>query len=248
MSSHTHADHPQPRGPSSPARFLAIPAVIGGLALGLWFFGAIVAPGYTASIGLSIGWFVLAGLIIGRVAKRWPAVKTPMRATFAAVAAAAAFGFYWTSIRDDRVNEQVVTGVAASRAAPARPAAPTAGNAPAVAPPATNVEVARGQFETRAHSSHGTAAVVALAGGGRRLTLTDFDTSNGPDLRVYLVKGPLRGDGDVHGAVDLGRLKGNVGNQQYKVRDDVDIAAYSTVVIWCRAFSVSFAQADLRAS
>jgi hypothetical protein len=58
----------------------------------------------------------------------------------------------------------------------------------------------------------------------------------------------VRGDGDVGGAVDLGRLKGNIGNQQYAVPEGVDVAAGATVVIWCRAFSVNFAQADLRAS
>jgi hypothetical protein len=105
------------------------------------------------------------------------------------------------------------------------------------------VEVARGTFETRAHSSRGTAAVVELAAGGRKLTFTDFETDNGPDLRVYLVRG-----GDVDDPVDLGGLKGNVGNQQYDLPSNVDTGAYSTVVIWCRAFSVSFAEADLRSS
>ena len=46
--------------------------------------------------------------------------------------------------------------------------------------------------------------------------------------------------------VDLGRLKGNKGNQQYGIPDDVDVRRYSTVVIWCRAFTALFARAELR--
>ena len=90
--------------------------------------------------------------------------------------------------------------------------------------------------------------MVDLAAGGRKLTFTDFETDNGPDLRVYLVRGAVQSDGDVDDVVDLGRLKGNVGNQQYAIPEGTDLTAYSTVVIWCRAFSVSFAQAELRAS
>lgn len=236
MSSATHG-HP-PTEKASALRWLAAPAVIVLLGVGLWFFGGVVAPGYWTSIVLSVAWFGAASVIIGQIAKRRPQLKTPMRATFLTVAALSAVGFYWTSIRDDTVNETVVTGVAASLVPPASPSAPAT----------TNVEVARGGFEARAHSARGDAAVVDVAGGARKLTFTDFATDNGPDLRVYLVKGPVNGDGDVDDFVDLGRLKGNVGNQQYEIPAGTDIGVYSTVVVWCRAFSVSFAQADLTAS
>ncbi len=225
---------------------ITVPLVVIGLALGLWFVGAVLASGYLTSIALSVLWFVVVGVLIVLIAKRRPGLTAPMRTTFLVVAAASAVGFYWTSIRDDRVDETVITGVAASRlpstpqAAPGTPAAPPAA--------ATNVEVARGGFQTRAHSTRGTAAVVELAEGGRKLTLTDFATDNGPDLRVYLVRGRVQSDGDVDDYVDLGRLKGNVGNQQYTVPEGIDLSADTTVVIWCRAFSVNFGQADLRAS
>jgi hypothetical protein len=111
-----------------------------------------------------------------------------------------------------------------------------------------NVELSRGQFETLAHSSSGSAAIVELADGSRVLTFDDLDTDNGPDLRVYLVVGPVDGDGDVDEFVDLGGLKGNRGDQQYPIPPGVDVARYSTVVIWCRAFSVGFARAELAPS
>lgn len=216
----------------------AAAAVVVVLAAGLWFWGGVVAPGYTSSIVLSVLWFVVAGVALGRLAGRAPALRRAIRGTFLVTSLAAAVGFYWTSIRDDRVNETVVTGVPASRAGGGS-AAPAAGAD-------TNVELLRGDVRTRAHSSRGTATVVAVAGAGRVLTLTDFETDNGPDLRVYLVRGPVADDGDVDDFVDLGRLKGNVGDQQYTIPDATDVAAYSTVLVWCRAFSVAFAQADLR--
>ena len=77
------------------------------------------------------------------------------------------------------------------------------------------------------------------------LTLTDFDVDNGPDLRVYLVAGPARSEGEVDEFVDLGALKGNRGDQQYEIPDGVDVGRYATAVIWCRAFSVLFARAPL---
>lgn len=247
MSSQSQSNRTFPNTTSGVAWAVAVPSVLGALAVGLWFFGGVVAPGYKTSIAFGVVWFVVVGAAIGQLAKRRPAWKVPMRSTFLVVAAASVVGFYWTSIRDDKVNEAVVTGVAASRA-PVQDTLSAPSAATPATPPAVNVEVARGAFQTRAHSARGTAAVVDLAAGGRRLTFTDFATDNGPDLRVYLVKGPVQGDGDVDDVVDLGRLKGNVGNQQYDVPVGTDVAAYSTVVIWCRAFSVSFAQADLRAS
>lgn len=245
MSTQSQSNHPAGTFASVLRWVVAAPLVLATLGLGLWFFGGVVAPGYITSIVLGVAWFVVAGVLIGQLAKRRPAWKVPMRATFLAASVASAIGFYWTSIRDDKVNEAVVTGIAASRTPP--PAPVSSGQAPAPAP-SQNVEVSRGPLQTRAHSSRGTVAIVDLASGGRRLTFTDFETDNGPDLRVYLVNGPVRGDDDVDDVVDLGRLKGNVGNQQYAIPQGTDVAAYSTVVIWCRAFSVRFAQADLRAS
>ena len=61
-----------------------------------------------------------------------------------------------------------------------------------------------------------------------------------------MVAGPARSESEVRDFRDLGGLKGNKGNQQYELPDDLDLGRYSTVVIWCRAFSVNFARAPLR--
>jgi hypothetical protein len=89
--------------------------------------------------------------------------------------------------------------------------------------------------------------VVELADGGRVLTLTDFETDSGPDLRVYLTARDPSVDGEIGEFVDLGALKGNVGNQQYEIPDDVDVDALPNAVVWCRAFSVGFTSAALAA-
>jgi hypothetical protein len=98
-----------------------------------------------------------------------------------------------------------------------------------------------GSFSSLAHETTGTALVTELADGSRVLRLEDFETSNGPDVRVYLSTGEPYGKD----FVDLGGLKGNVGNQNYTVPSDVDLERYDTAVIWCRRFTVAFGAAEL---
>jgi hypothetical protein len=157
----------------------------------------------------------------------------------------------WTTLRDNEVNETVVTGAPRGQAAqpPAQEGAAGGDGATASPKPAPrgNVQVAQGTFSALAHTGSGTAAVVELPNGERKLTLTRFETDNGPDLRVYLAQGEATSS-SVGEFEDLGKLKGNKGNQQYDVPTGVNVARYDTVVIWCRAFSVGYAQAPLRRS
>jgi hypothetical protein len=62
-------------------------------------------------------------------------------------------------------------------------------------------------------------------------------------LYVYLATDKSASD-----FVDLGVLKANIGNQNYEIPEGTDLAKYKTVVIWCKAFSVLFGSADLRAA
>lgn len=73
------------------------------------------------------------------------------------------------------------------------------------------------------------------------LRFEDFETTNGPDLFVYLTK-PGQETTEV---VSLGALKGNIGNQNYLVPTDTDLTEYNTVVIWCRAFNATFGTGEL---
>jgi len=105
-----------------------------------------------------------------------------------------------------------------------------------------------GTFHSVAHKSKGTATIFKLADGSRVLRFTDFETSNGPDVRVYLVAAGDAVDSDTvtrAGFVELGSLKGNIGDQNYELPSDVDLTRYKAVTIWCRRFSVNFATAPL---
>jgi hypothetical protein len=90
--------------------------------------------------------------------------------------------------------------------------------------------------------------VVALPGGGFEVQLTEFQTTNGPDLEVWLSAHPdPTSSDDVKGAewVSLGQLKGNVGDQAYAVPEGTDFSAFRSVVIWCEQFGVLFSPAAL---
>jgi hypothetical protein len=125
------------------------------------------------------------------------------------------------------------------------------GTAPLMeATPAGPKELAVGQFTGYAHETGGTAAIYDV-GGNRVLRLTNFKTSNGPDVHVYLVAAPdARDDATVKkaGFVDLGSMKGNVGDQNYDVPSSIDLHKYQAVTIWCARFNVNFATAPLSAA
>ena len=119
----------------------------------------------------------------------------------------------------------------------------------AEAPPApTAVAIAVGDFESRAHESRGSAQILDVGDGSRVLRLANFETSDGPDLQVYLLGSPDVKNGaelDQAGYVSLGPLKGNIGEQNYVIPTDVDLSRYRAVSIWCRRFGVNFATAVL---
>lgn len=107
--------------------------------------------------------------------------------------------------------------------------------------------VLQGQFRSIAHETVGTASVHDL-GGRRVLRLTGFSTSNGPDVRVFLVAAPDAPDDETvkrAGYVELGKLKGTQGDQNYDIPAGLDLAKYRAATIWCHRFSVNFGTAPL---
>jgi hypothetical protein len=113
---------------------------------------------------------------------------------------------------------------------------------------AASNKLASGQFHSGAHETKGMATVFQLADGKKTLRLTDFATSNGPDVHVYLVAAPDAKDNDTVTKaefVDLGSLKGNIGDQNYELPANADLAKYRAVTIWCKRFSVNFGTAPL---
>ena len=129
-----------------------------------------------------------------------------------------------------------------SRVSESAPVASAAGSAP------TATVLATGRFHGVAHQSMGTAAIHRLADGRRVLRFTDFETSNGPDVHVYLVAADDAADSATvtrAGFVELGQLKGNIGDQNYELPASIDLGRYRAVTIWCKRFSVNFATAPL---
>jgi electron transfer DM13 len=115
---------------------------------------------------------------------------------------------------------------------------------------AESVVLLSGQFRSHAHETVGAAMVHGL-GGHRVLRLTGFSTSNGPDVRVYLVAANDATDNETvtkAGFVELGKLKGTQGDQNYELAADVDLTRYRAATIWCRRFGVNFGTAPLTAS
>jgi hypothetical protein len=82
----------------------------------------------------------------------------------------------------------------------------------------------------------GTATVYILPDGKRILRFTDFKVSNGPDVVVYISAIDDANDNDtVNNSkfISLGSIKGNIGDQNYYLPDDLDLNVYRSVVIWC---------------
>lgn len=105
-----------------------------------------------------------------------------------------------------------------------------------------------GVFHGVLHPTEGTATIYSLGNGKRILRFTNFKTSNGPNVRVYLVAAQDTKDtATVQRSeyVDLGDLKGNIGDQNYTVGQDVDLSKYRSVSLWCKRFHVNFGAAPL---
>ncbi|MEX0658300.1 MAG: DM13 domain-containing protein [Egibacteraceae bacterium] len=132
---------------------------------------------------------------------------------------------------------------------PAAEQPPAAEDPPAAEqPPAEPVATAAGSFSSRhRYTVVGTATVYQLADGSRTLRLEDFESTNGPGLFVYLTAADeANSDTELDADfVDLGALRGNIGNQNYDIPPEVDLDHYNTVVIWCRPFLRGFGAADL---
>ena len=203
-------------------RLLAAVAVVIVVVLGIWVTGALITNVFWVAMALTIAWMLVALVACVLIARRRPELRAPVIAAFLLTGAVATVFLGRSMFFDDTVDENVATASA------------------------PNELLSRGSFEPLAHPAEGVATTIRRPGGEAVLTLTDFDVSNGPDLRVYLVAGPARDESEVDDYEDLGALKGNQGDQQYELPGDLDLDRYTTVVVWCRAFSVAFARAPLR--
>jgi hypothetical protein len=110
--------------------------------------------------------------------------------------------------------------------------------------------VATGVFHGQVHSTSGRASIYKGSEGKLVLRLTGFKTSNGPDVHVLLIDAKDAQDNDNFltnktERVELGKLKGNEGDQNYDIPAGTDLAKFRTVAIYCERFNATFGAAPL---
>ncbi len=113
-------------------------------------------------------------------------------------------------------------------------------------PPAEIAEVGSGRLSGIDHRATGTATIYEQDG---RFVLRfegDTDIQNGPDLYVWVLPSDEYEGGVPDVYIDLGRLTGNVGSQNYPLPEAFDPTLHRTVLVWCLRFAVPFAAASLR--
>ena len=154
----------------------------------------------------------------------------------------------WRLATDREVDDTLAVIPAPAGAAPS---ASASASASAPASPSGPAVVRAGEFISHEHDTAGLARVVRNPDGSHVLELAGLDTSDGPDLRVWLSDQPVR-TGTVGWHVfddgewaELGPLKGNKGDQVYAIPAGTDLEQLDSVSIWCVRFSVSFGAAAL---
>ncbi|OKK04596.1 electron transporter [Streptomyces sp. CB03234] len=174
------------------------------------------------------------------------------------VLVAVGFGLYWFQPwklwADQTVSEAVPPAAPSTTSTALTDPSGDPSTAPSEpAAPAGPQTLATGTLISHEHSTTGTVRVVKLADGSRILRIENLDTSNGPDLKVWVTDAPVReGKAGWHvfddGAyLSLGDLKGNKGDQNYALPAEFDPKKYTSVSIWCDRFDVSFGAATLKA-
>jgi hypothetical protein len=167
---------------------------------------------------------------------------------------------------DDAVDESLAdafTTTTAQGTTPEPPASSTTGSDTTQAPqvtatsttvpsptttttvPAAPVRVTTGGFYGIDHSADGTAAVYEQDGTFVLRFEDDTDIQNGPDLYVWMLPADDYDGGAPPDFLDLGKIKGNVGGQNYALPATFDPDVHRFVLIWCERFSVPFAAAPL---
>jgi electron transfer DM13 len=157
-------------------------------------------------------------------------------------------GLYWFQpwkLVTDRAVDETLAAVPEPRISASLPQVSESAPAPRPA------VVRQGDFISHEHHTSGRARVILKPDGSRVLELVGLDTSNGPDLRVWLSDQPVRTGNDGWRVFDdgkwleLGRLKGNKGDQTYAVPAGTNLDQLDSAAIWCKRFSVSFGAANL---
>lgn len=187
---------------------------------------SLLVSGVIAAGLLALAWFLLSPLFIDEVVDEgFPTAPVATQPSEAVIA---------------------VTATAAMRVAMAK--TPTAMDEPMPGEAALMTLLAQGNFYSVAHAGEGMATIYELPDGARFLRFENFVVLNGPQLHVYLTSATPITDTvgiELPNSIDLGPLKGNLGDQNYTIPPGLDLSAYQSVVIWCVPFRVAFNAAPL---
>lgn len=184
-------------------------------------------------VGAVAAWILISPLFIDEVVdEQFPGVPTPQALS---------------TMPDDKKQAMAADVLDAARAMPDK-AMDEAKDA--MTTPGAPVILRAGMFRDadKLHKGSGDAGLYRLADGGHVLRFENLKVTNGPDLHVYLVKHPgpeASSDVTADNYIDLGALKGNIGNQNYTIPAGTDVATFGSVVVWCKAFGVLFSTAPL---
>ena len=92
---------------------------------------------------------------------------------------------------------------------------------------------------TTGHPAEGEVRIIKSADQAT-IRFESYKTINGPDLHIYLAK-----DRQAKEYVDLGPIRGTEGNINYTVPQNINVAEYAYVLVWCEPFSVLFNYAKI---
>jgi hypothetical protein len=189
--------------------------------------GGLVGLGVVAAVG----WYLASPLFIDNVVDEDFPVEVPSPEELAQMSQAEL----------DAMEFEVLEAAAKIPAKVMEEPMPVVADAPAIA--------VQGQFQDADsfHQGSGLATVYQLPDGEQVLRFEDFSATNGPDLHVLLAEHPAPASRAevMEGYIDLGSLKGNIGNQNYEIPAGTDISQYKSIVIYCMPFHVVFATASL---
>ncbi len=146
-----------------------------------------------------------------------------------------------TPTQDLVIEEIPITEDIIEATATAEPVAQAPANSPLV--------IGQGQFVDgdAFHKGSGTATLFQGPDSAYLLRLDDFVVTNGPDLHVLLSTNPTPTDhASLDTYLDLGSLKGNIGDQNYTLPTGTDATQYKSVIIYCLPFQIIFATATLQ--
>lgn len=199
-------------------------------------------------IAIPVGWWLASPLFVTNTVNESFPFDLPSQAELAALPAADRMGAVEAALppaatvaalpaETRAAVEQQVQALATLM--PAK----TMDDAMPTAPAAEWTVAAQGEFRDADAFHKGSGqATIYQQGETRVLRLENFTVTNGPDLHVLLVE-KIDGGADMGEYLDLGSLKGNVGNQNYDIPAGVDLSQFSGVMIYCQPFQVVFATA-----